>query len=263
MSYWNEHEGTQGIYDFSALDEQIDAIEQHSKSTGEPVEISLCLGVRQPRWPENHWPEWAWSLPPEDRTTALLSYVEAVVKRYLHRKSIVSWQLENEALLADFGERVDVDRTRLRAEYNLVKRLDSTRPIIMTTSASWGIPVRSPIPDSIGFSYYFTQYRGNHYHHTLMYPWYHRLRKLLIRALHHRPVFIHELQLEPWGPRAIWEMDTPTQDQSMNVAAIARNLRHARAIEAPPIDLWGAEWWYWRHLQGDDSIWDAVRTGLS
>ena len=96
-----------------------------------------------------------------------------------------------------------------------------------------------------------------------MYPWYHRLRKLLIRALHHRPVFIHELQLEPWGPRAIWEMDTPTQDQSMNVAAIARNLRHARAIEAPPIDLWGAEWWYWRHLQGDDSIWDAVRTGLS
>ena len=263
MSYWNEHERSPGTYDFSELDNQIDAITAHCKRTGVPSEISLCLGVRQPRWPENHWPDWAWNLPAADRSAALLRYVETVVLRYRKHKFIVSWQLENEALLANFGKRVDVDRGRILAEYQLVKRLDANRPIIMTTSASWGIPLRAPIPDIIGFSYYYTQHRGGRYHHTLMYPWYHRIRRLLIRALHNRPVFVHELQLEPWGPRAIWEMDAATQNQSMNPTAIARNLRHAVAIRALPIDLWGAEWWYWRHTQGDDSIWNAVRTGIS
>ena len=32
----------------------------------------------------------------------------------------------------------------------------------------------------------------------------------------------------------------------------------ARSIGAFPIDLWGSEWWYWRHLQGDDAIQAAV-----
>ena len=263
MSYWNEHETSPGTHDFTGLDDQINAIVSHGKKSKQAIEISLCLGVRQPRWPENHWPDWAWSLDAAERTKALLAYVETVVLRYRAQAAIVSWQLENEALLASFGERVDIDRDRIKQEYALVKDLDPSRPIIMSTSASWGIPLRSPIPDSIGFSYYYTQYRNGRYHHTLMYPWYHRGRALLIRLVHHKPVFVHELQLEPWGPRAIWEMDIATQNQSMNPEAIARNLKHARAIGTSPIDLWGAEWWYWRRLHGDDTIWEAVRSSLT
>lgn len=52
MSYWNEHEAVQGVYDFTALDIQIATI--HSAGGT----ISLCLGVKQPRWPEYHWPKW-------------------------------------------------------------------------------------------------------------------------------------------------------------------------------------------------------------
>lgn len=266
MSYWNDHEKQPNIYDFAVLEDQIKAITKMNKiNSANPIkaEITLCLGVRQPRWPETHWPDWAWQLPPKDRTKALLQYVETVVKRYRHKDIIVSYQLENEAMLASFGERTDVNRHRLRQEYALVKRLDPSRPIIMSTSASWGIPCRAPIPDIIGFSYYFTQYRNGKYHHTLMYPWYHRARRVIITTLHNRPVFVHELQLEPWGPTAIWKMDTETQNQSMSPAAITRNLTHAKAIRAFPIDFWGAEWWYWRHLQGDDSIWQAVEQGMA
>lgn len=70
MSYWNEHEKKQGTYGFSALDAQITTIE---KAGGV---VTLCLGARQPRWPENHWPDWAWALPKAERTKMLLMYIQ-------------------------------------------------------------------------------------------------------------------------------------------------------------------------------------------
>ena len=252
MSYWNEHEKQPGHYDFSELDWQIAMVSQAGG------EISLCLGARQPRWPENHWPDWAWQAEKTVRDQALLPFIEQVVKRYAANSQITSYQLENEALLINFGERAEVDRQRLQAEYTLVKQLDPQRPIVMTTSSSWGIPLRQPIPDVVGFSFYHTLYRNGGYHQSLMLPWVHRLRKQLIKLLHNRPVFIHELQLEPWGPQNIWDMTTEEQAKSMSPSQIADNVRLAQAIKASPIDLWGGEWWYWRHLQGDDSIWEAV-----
>ena len=256
MSYWNEHEKQPGVYDFGPLDWQIARV---AEADGV---VTLCLGARQPRWPENHWPDWAWQLELAERTAALLRYVEAIVERYKGQAVIISYQLENEALLANFGERSEVDRQRLRAEYDLVRRLDPSRPIIMTTSTSWGIPVRQPIPSLVGFSFYHTLYRKGGYHHSLLYPWIHRVRKSLIRVLHGRPVFIHELQLEPWGPTAIWKMPVEEQAKSMDPEQITRNIALARAIRAQPIDLWGGEWWYWRLMQGDQSIWEAVRNAV-
>lgn len=256
MSYWNEHEKQPGVYDFSELDWQLDMVEAAGG------EVSLCLGARQPRWPENHWPNWAWDLPLAERSTALLKYIEQVVTRYDGRACITSYQLENEALLADFGERAEVDRERLRQEFALVKRLDPTRPIIMTTSTSWGIPIRSPIPDMVGFSYYNTLYRNGGYHRSNFIPALHRLRKFLIYVLHRRRTFIHELQLEPWGPTAIWKMDSEEQDKSMSPQHIRDNIRLGSKIKANPIDLWGGEWWYWRLKQGDSTVWQAVKEAL-
>jgi hypothetical protein len=257
MSYWNEHEKEPGNYDFKALDEQIDRIEKAGCS------ITLCLGARQPRWPENHWPEWAWKADKETRSEALLTYLETVVKRYRNRTCIISYQLENEAVLQRWGDKPEVDRERLRAEYASVKKLDPTRPVIMTTSTSWGIPARQPIPDSVGFSFYSIIYRDGAYHRSVFYPWVHRLRKWLIWQLLNRRVFIHELQLEPWGPTAIWKMDAAEQAESMSVQQIKRNVELAKRIHAYPIDLWGGEWWYWRSKHGDDSIWEAVKGAIS
>lgn len=253
MSYWNEHEKTPGEYDFTPLDWQLARIAKAG------AEVTLCLGVRQPRWPENHWPTWAWELPPAERSKAVLSFVQQVVERYKEQVVIISYQLENEALLENFGEKSDVDRHRLRAEYALVKSLDADRPIIMTTSTSWGVPVRKPIPDLVGFSFYHTLYRNGNYRRSLLYPWVHRLRRRLIRLLHSKPTFIHELQLEPWGPEAIWKMSPAEQAKSMNPQQIVHNISLAQDVKANPIDLWGGEWWYWRLLQGDPSIWNAVK----
>lgn len=263
MSYWNEHEKEEGKHDFTELDWQVEMI---AKAGGE---ITLCLGARQPRWPENHWPKW---ISPEfhpsqadkaKRTEALLSYIATVVGRYKDNPVITSWQLENEALLTNFGRNAEVDRSRLRAEYNLVKTLDPTRPIVMSTSNGWGIPVRKPRPDHVGFSYYPIMFMKGKYTNTVQKPWLHRSRKKLIQWALRKHVFIHELQLEPWGPTAIWKMPVDEQDKSMSPALIAKNLHLAHTVKAMPIDLWGGEWWYWRHAKfQDDSIAKTVRQNI-
>ncbi|HEX7632962.1 MAG TPA: beta-galactosidase [Candidatus Saccharimonadales bacterium] len=258
MSYWDEHEKTPGEYNFFHLDKQVKMIAEAGGV------ITLCLGARQPRWPENHWPDWAWELSKAERTKALLRFIEEVVRRYRDNPAIISYQLENEALLKDFGRRPEVDRHRLRDEFKLVKLLDPTRPIIMSTSTSWGIPLRQPIPDIVGFSYYQITYDGKRKRYSTAFhkPWMHRLRAALIRLLWRKPVFIHELQMEPWGPHGAKDMSFADQDKSMGPPQIAKNLHLARTVNHYPIDLWGGEWWYWRHKNGDDSIWQAVQKSI-
>lgn len=257
MSYWDEHEKTPGNYDFTSLDWQLRVI------TAAGGEVSLCLGVKQPRWPEYHWPDWAWNLPPADRSAALLRYVEHTVAYYAPWLVISSWQLENEALLQGFGKRIDINRRRLRQEYELVRKIDPVRPISMSTSNGWGIPMRSPIPNYVGFSYYTRMFKKDSYRNSVQKPWLHRLRTSFIHILLGKPVFIHELQCEPWGSKAIWEMSSQEQDESMGPEQIERNLQLAHKVKQYPIDLWGAEWWYWRHQRGDDTIWDAVQENLA
>lgn len=259
MSYWDELEPVRGNYKFNDLDEQISLIE---RSGGH---ISLCLGARQPRWPENHWPNWAWELSKEERSQALLKFIELVVKRYKSRDCIISYQLENEALLKSFGLRTEVSRPRIRSEFKLIKGLDAARPIIMSTSNSWGIPLRKPIPDIVGFSYYHTVFNTARHIYTSAYhkPWILSLRGRIIKLLWRRPSFIHELQLEPWGPKSIWQMSLKQQGESMDVQKIKDSFTLAMNSSLGPIDLWGAEWWYWRYKKHKDtSIINAVMESI-
>jgi hypothetical protein len=257
MSYWNDHERQPGVFDFSQLDWQMEL----ARNNG--CLVTLCLGARQPRWPENHWPGWAWELSKAERSKKLLEFIQRVVERYREYDIIVSYQLENEALLENFGRQPEVDRKRLRQEYALVKKLDPARPVIMSTSTSWGIPVRKPVPDIVGFSYYRILYNKGAYSKAFHYPLVDKARATAIKLLHRKPSFIHELQLEPWGPNAIWKMTVSEQNKSMGVENIRVNVALARKTNLYPIDIWGAEWWYWRlHHVKDPSIWLAVRAAL-
>lgn len=261
MSYWDEIEKRPGKLDFTYLDQQIDLIE---KAGGV---VTLCLGARQPRWPENHWPNWAWSADKSTRSQALLAFIKAAIDRYKNRSCVISWQLENEALLKSFGQRSEIDRSRLNQEFDLVRSLDTTIPVVMSTSTSWGIPLRKPIPDIVGFSYYHEfwdneskSYKKASGHYTSL----HKFRALLIKLLWQRPSVIHELQCEPWGPANIWEMPILEQDASMSAKKIVSSITKAKRTSLYPIDLWGGEWWYWRYKKfGDDTVYKAVLNQLT
>src|SRR6056297_1239166 len=76
MSYWSEHERERGTYDFSEIDEQLAVIK---KAGGR---VSLCIGMRQPRWPETHLPDWTERMSEEDMTNCYLKYHRTVIERY-------------------------------------------------------------------------------------------------------------------------------------------------------------------------------------
>ena len=97
VSYWSEGEKDRGEYDFSELDWQF----QKAREKG--IKVSLSIGLRQPRWPECHQPEWSKSLTKDEWYPELKKYLSLTVNRYRDNPSLSSYQLENEYFLKDFG----------------------------------------------------------------------------------------------------------------------------------------------------------------
>lgn len=261
MSYWDEHEKERSVYDFSSLDWQIEEAGKRGAT------VSLALGLRQPRWPECHQPAWANELTGSEWKQAMYTYIETVVKRYESNPTVINWQLENEGVNQWFGLCDKPDRERLHEEYALVDKL-SSKPIWMSLSDQHGYPVTTPVPDKYGYSVYRTVWSEKTwpYKGYLTYPtpiWYHKLRGAIIKSYTGRDIYIHELQLEPWGPIDTKDMTVAEQDISMSPAKIKDNMLFAREIGAHEIYTWGSEWWYWRKVHGDPTIWATVKDTLS
>lgn len=262
MSYWDVGEPTRGNFDFTDLDWQINEANKRG------AKVTLAVGLRQPRWPECHQPTWAKALAGHEWRQALYAYMEVVVNRYKNNPAIESYQLENEALNDWFGDcKGTMDVERLKEELALVKRLDPNHPVIMSLSDEHGLPINQPIPDEFGYSMYGIVYNVNFgppgY---LPYPapvWWHRLRSAVIMLMHHKPQLVHELQMEPWGPKSTYLLSTDEQNKSMSTTQIGKMTDFARRSGFDHIDLWGGEWWYWRKVNGDPSIWEAVRTAIN
>lgn len=263
MSYWDLYETSPGKYDFSSLDWQIDQAAKHH------ADVTLAIGLRQPRWPECHQPDWAVKLKGSDYLKwkqSLEKYISVVVKRYENNPAVISWQLENEALNNWFGECGPAQRQRIIEEYKLVKSI-SQKPVWMSLSDEHGLPVGQPWPDKFGFSVYRTVWNEKigPVKGYITYPtpiWYHNLRREVIKLYSGRDSFIHELQLEPWGPVGTVHMSVDEQNKSMDLRQIHDSLLFGRELGMKQIYLWGGEWWYWRKVNGDASVWDTVKSEL-
>lgn len=257
MSYWDEVEKSRGQFDFTELDWEVNEVGKHGGT------VSLAIGLRQPRWPECHAPTWSYDLKGNTWKQALYAFMESVVKRYENNSTVISWQLENEAYNSSFGTCGAVDVQRLNEEFNLVKQW-STKPVWMSLSDQHSYPTGSPTPDRYGFSVYRWVYNtnlppGNTY---LLYPtptWYHRVRAAIIKSYTHRDIFIHEMQLEPWGPTATQNLSVTEQNKSMSLQQIHDSIEYTRQIGMKDIYLWGGEWWYWRKANGDPTVWEKVK----
>lgn len=257
MSYWDRHEQSRGEYTFDELDWQIDQVAKRGGT------VSLSIGLRQPRWPECHPPAWLGALSQSEQDTALLRYIETVIKRYEDTKTVISWQLENEAVNDWFGECNPPNRPLINKEVRLVKEL-SKKKLLMSLSDQHGLPVFGERPDAYGFSVYRRVWSGAAIGYVT-YPtpiWFHRARAAVITTTTGKPIFIHELQLEPWGPKDTKGLSQTEQANSMSTMQIADNIDFVRRIGSDEIYLWGGEWWYWYREQYDDSVWNAVKEQL-
>lgn len=260
VSYWDQLEPQKGQYDFSLLDWQFQKAEaSHSK-------VSLSLGLRQPRWPECHMPQWAIGEQASEWQPQLNTFITAVVNRYRTSPALDSYQLENEFFLRAFGLCTNYDRQRLVAEYNLVKALDPHHQVIVARSQNAiGWSLGDPRPDELGISIYKRVWDAQFTHRYLEYPfpaWYYAFLAGTQKLLTGKDTMIHELQAEAWPPhgKGIPETSLEEQNKSFNAARFKDRVQFGKATGMREIYLWGGEYWYYRStILNDHSLMDIAR----
>lgn len=263
VSYWDEHEKQPGKYDFSDLDWQFQKAEESGSK------VSLALGLRQPRWPECHMPDWAEYKTVPEWTTDLKNYMGVVIDRYKDSPALESYQLENEFFLKVFGICPDFSRDRLIEEYEFVKQRDPHHPVIISRSNNAvGLPVGQPRPDEFAVSVYKRVWDKNITKRYFEYPfpaWFYGFLAGAGKIVTGKDMIIHELQAEPWVPDG-YSLNTTSieeQDKSMNAERLKHRFEYGRATGMKEIYLWGAEWWYWRKVGlHDPSVWDAAKESI-
>lgn len=263
VSYWNKHEPEQGEYDFSDLDWQFE------KAEAADARVSLAIGLRQPRWPECHMPDWAKHMPSNKWQPALEKYISTVVNRYKDSPSLVSWQLENE-YFNDFGECPDHTAERLTREFNLVKNLDTQHPVIISRSNNFpALLLSAPQPDLVGMSVYRRVWDAKITQNYYTYPlpsWYYAGIAGLQKIITGKDSVLHEMQMEPWPPsgKFVRNVSLDEQDKSFASSGFAGRVDFAKNTGMRSIDLWGAEWWYWRLEKAKDpNFWNEAKEVFS
>lgn len=253
-AHWDMVEPNNDVYNFAELDYQLKRAEEVG------AEVVFAVGRRLPRWPECHEPTWAKKQTKTDHDTALLTYIETVINRYKNNPAITYWQVENEPYLGVFASEQcgEFDETLFEKELALVKKLDPSRPILVTDSGNlgtWAGAYRHG--DAFGTSVYiyfwnpdFGQFR------TIIPPWVYWLKEGLMRLIYGpKETMLIELSAEPWLPEPVVEVDIATQLSRMDITKFNEILDYAARTRYPKQYLWGAEWWYWMREHGHNEFW--------
>lgn len=260
VSYWKDIEHTPGVYDFDELDWQF------AKAEAAGAEISLALGLRQPRWPECHGPDWAMIKPMSQWREDLKIFMGKVIDRYKDSPALKEYQLENEFFLSVFGECPDFTRERLVDEYNFVKARDPNHPVIVSRSNNAiGLPLGKPTPDAYAVSVYKRVWDKTITKRYYEYPfpaWFYGALAGGSKILQGRDLFIHELQTEAWLPPGFDMRTAPIEElyKSLSPERLEHRINYGIASGMRTIDLWGVEWWYhMKTKRGAPELWDTAK----
>lgn len=254
-AHWPLIEPREDVYDFELMDYQVRAVEAAEGH------IIFGVGRRLPRWPECHVPLWARERSWEVQKQEILEYIELVVTRYKGSSAITHWQVENEPYLEIFATEHcgALDEAFLEEEIALVKKLDPTRPVLVTDSGNlgtWTDPYR--LGDAFGTSvyvYFWNPELGQF--KTILPPWFYRVKEKSMALLHgKKEAFLIELSLEPWLIEPMMTTPLSTQFARMDAAKFDEIVVYARETRFSKQYLWGGEWWYWLKMQGNEEMWN-------
>jgi hypothetical protein len=254
--YWDLVEKNPGQYDFSDVDWQLAEAKKRN------AEVILSIGQRVPRWPECHIPQWA-NVSDDLRKQALFKMLGESVKRYKDHSEIVKWQVENEPFLVFFGICPKFDPNQLEEEVAFVKKLDPSRPVMLTDSGELSLWFRAASRgDEFGTTMYRKIYKpGVGYVTYPLGPNFFRFKEQLTRLLTKQEHFsVIELQAEPWANG--WVADAPLEEQfkTMDAEQLRTVVTYAKRVGFSEVYLWGGEWWYWmKEKEGHPEIWETAK----
>ncbi len=240
--YWDLIEKEKDVYDFSDLDWKI------SKAQEKQVEVIPVIGLKVPRWPECHLPQWAKEMEKEEQQEKILELIERTVLRYKDNPTITLWQVENEPFL-DFGNCPWYDQEFFIKEVDLVRKIDPERPILVTESGELSFWFKGArIGDLVGTTMYRRTWwhrAGGFYFKYPLTPVHYYRKAWIVSKVFDKEVICAELQAEPWGPAPTYVISLEEQEKSMNPELFKKNIEYARKTGLNEFYLWGAEWWYW------------------
>lgn len=256
-AYWDQVEPLPGDYAWQELDWLLAETEARG---GEAI---LAVGGRLPRWPECHFPAWVKDLTKSEREDKILNYIAQAVERYKDSPSLKAWQVENEPFLSHFGECPELDPAFLDQEIALVRRLDPSRPIVVTDSGELSLWVPAARrADIFGTTMYRDTYSESlkRYIHYPIAPGFFRAKRNLASIFASpKDWIVIELQAEPWAPVPYQQVEQAERDRTMSPAKFAEMMEFARQAGFKEFYLWGVEWWYWeKERQGRPDFWLAA-----
>ena len=256
-THWDLIEPREGEYYFQDLDWQITEAEKRGAKT------LLVIGMKTPRWPECHIPEWAKNFRKEEQQERILNLIEKIVLRYQDSNSIWAWQIENEPFFP-FGECPWVDKKFLKKEIALVKSLDTLkRPVVISDSGEGSFWIQAAkLGDIVGTTMYekvWVRQLGFYFNYPLPPTFYWR-KTQIIKNLFNKEVICVELQAEPWGPKLLYDSPISEQEKTMDLRQFQKNIEFAKKTGLKEFYLWGAEWWYWLGVKhGNYEIWEEAK----
>jgi hypothetical protein len=252
-AYWSDLEPEHGVFDFAELDELLTKCEANS------LQVVVTLGMKGPRWPEFHIPQWAQVESDAEDITAdkelcdqCLDYVEAVVRHIQGFKCIIAFQIENEPLDKAGEKRQIVGIDFVSQEASLVRRIDSgLRPIVITAWC-WSFKHDSDVKDALRYCNIlgldvYSRVRGDDKTGEQRAGTLPKHYKALANGKG-REAWITEAQAEPWNPSSFDRED------------LTGLLGKLEKSEFDTVFLWGFEKWLDNKLNKDDhELWDTVK----
>ena len=249
VAYWSEVEKTRGTFNFADVDFEV----REAQMRG--AKVILSVGRRLPRWPECHIPTWAKDIPWEDQKKEILAYITETVTHFRTYENITYWQVENEPYLSVFAKENcgNLDEDFLLEEIALVKKLDPTRPVLVTDSGNLGLWSGAwRAGDTFGTSVYMYLWNPTIGEIKSIYtPSFYKVKTNLMSLLYGaKKSFLIELSLEPWLIEPITNVPIETQIDKMSMPKFDEILNFAKKTGFDEQYLWGIEWWYFMKNKG-------------
>jgi hypothetical protein len=274
-SYWNEIEAVENSFDFTKLDWLLE------ESQRQGIEIVLTVGMKAPRYPEYHFPQWLEArydtrdrTQPLDRNPAIAEYTMRFVDRVMQHTHKVPhikyWQVENEpfAKMEITGER-SLSPGFVRKEIEQVRSyLAPGQKILLTNAISLpdtqqeddaAFQVSLELADAVGINVYTKVPISDTYYLEPQPAYWKKLsdwRRALIQQ--GKEAWIAEAQAEPWEPKQLVAMGDkiyPSSSPQQMTLIVGRlsDMGYRNVL------LWGCEYWYWHQVNGRSHWWQAVQ----
>ena len=255
-AHWDSIQPQENEFNFEDLDWQVE------KAEGKGAKLVLAIGMKTPRWPECHIPEWAKSKSKQEQQKEILKMLENVVLRYKDSPAIKYWQVENEPFFP-FGDCPWVDKDFLKKEISLVKSLDRKDRVLISDSGEGSFWIQAAQSgDIVGTTMYrkaWFRQLGSYIHYPFP-PIFYARKAQIINKIFNKEVICVELQAEPWGPKLLYDSPMEEQEKTMNLEQFKTNIEFAKKTGLKEFYLWGSEWWYWmKEKQNRPAIWDEAR----